>query len=135
MLTAESVCKHSVSSLRPVSAQENKHRIELECTFPSCIIHTAGPKKLKIYFNSLSSGLRITGLNWNRKLVPKALAQIQFCSDPVRSHAMLIFLSGNRLYRLVYMISDRRDGTVSEITISNTMRDIVGQKSAPAPKM
>ena len=33
--------------LRPVSTQENKHRIGLDF-FPSCIIRTAGPKKLKI---------------------------------------------------------------------------------------
>ncbi len=30
---------------------------------------------------------RITGSNWNRKLVPKAHARVQFYSDPVRSHA------------------------------------------------
>ena len=29
----------------------------------------------------------IIGSNWNRKLVPKAHARFQFCSDPVRSHA------------------------------------------------
>ncbi len=36
--------------LRPVSTQENKHRIGLDRTglFPSCIIHTAGSKKLKV---------------------------------------------------------------------------------------
>ncbi len=28
----------------------------------------------------------IIGSNWNRKLVPKAHARVQFCSDPVRSH-------------------------------------------------
>ncbi len=30
--------------LRPFSTQSNKHRIGLDF-FPSCIIHTAGPKK------------------------------------------------------------------------------------------
>ena len=34
------------SRLRPVSTQENKHRIELNF-FPSCIIRIAGPKKSK----------------------------------------------------------------------------------------
>ena len=43
-------------------------------------------KKNRKYFSSLSSGLRITGSNWNRKLVTKAHARVQFCSDPVRSH-------------------------------------------------
>ena len=37
------VAKH----LRPVSTQENKHGIRLD-SFPSCNIHTAGPKKLKV---------------------------------------------------------------------------------------
>ncbi len=30
---------------------------------------------------------RIIGSNWNKKLVPKAHARVQFYSDPVRSHA------------------------------------------------
>ncbi len=30
---------------------------------------------------------KIIGSNWNRKLIPKAHARFQFCSDPVRSHA------------------------------------------------
>ena len=30
---------------------------------------------------------KIIGSNWNRKLIPKAHARVQFCSDPVRSHA------------------------------------------------
>ena len=55
--------------------------------------HHSGKYKHRIvvdflkYFNSLSSGLRITGSNWNRKLAPKDHARSQFCSDPVRSHA------------------------------------------------
>ncbi len=35
-----------VEALRPVSTQENKHRIGLDF-FPSCIIHTAEPKKVE----------------------------------------------------------------------------------------
>ena len=70
------------SSLRPVSTQENKHRIGLDF-FPSCIIHTAGPKKLKI----LQLYHRMIGSNWNRKLVPKAHPRVLFRSDPFRSHA------------------------------------------------
>ena len=76
----------SCSNKTKVSTQDKKHRIGLDF-FPFCIIRTAGPKKLKIYLNSLSSGLRITGSNWNRKLLPKAHAQVQFCSDPARSDA------------------------------------------------
>ena len=48
--------------LRPISTQENRHRIGLESldSFPSCIIHTArGPKKVE-NTSSLSSGLWIT---------------------------------------------------------------------------
>ncbi len=45
-----------------------------------------GQKSWK-HFKSLSSGMRITDLNWNRKLSPKAHARVQFCSDPVRCHA------------------------------------------------
>ncbi len=44
---------HLVSSLRPVSTQENKHRIGSDRTglSSSCILHTAGRKKLKILQN------------------------------------------------------------------------------------
>ena len=76
--------RHSVD-WRPVSTQENKHRIGLDF-FPSCIIHTAHQKSWK-YFNSLSIGLQIIGSNWNRKLVAKANARVQFCSVSVRSDA------------------------------------------------
>ncbi len=48
-------------ALRPVSTQENKH--------------------------TLTFYLWITDSNWNRKLVPKAHARFQFCSDSFRSHA------------------------------------------------
>ena len=67
--------------LRPVFTQK---MIGLDY-FASCIIHIAGPKKV----DSLLSGLQITGSNWNmnRKLVPKAHARVQFCSDQVRPHA------------------------------------------------
>ncbi len=33
---------------------------------------------------------RIIVSNWNRKLVPKAYARFQFCSNPVRSHAYFL---------------------------------------------
>ncbi len=55
-LRAKMPCGHAIgkacvlgliSALRLISTQENKHQIGLDC-FPSCIIHTAGPKKLKI---------------------------------------------------------------------------------------
>ena len=49
-----------------------------------------------ILYYPIPSGLRITGSNWNRKLVPKL---VQFCSNPMRSDPMLIFLSGNRPLR------------------------------------
>ncbi len=77
------------SELRPVSTQENKHRIGLDF-FPSYIIHIAGPKKLKI-FQLFIIQVAVTGSSRNRKLVPKAHARVKFCSDP-----MLIFLSGNQ---------------------------------------
>ena len=70
--------------LRLVSTQENKHRIGSDWTFSILYIHTAGPKKVG---NTSTLYHRITGSNWNRKLVPKAHARVQFCSDPVRSHA------------------------------------------------
>ena len=66
--------------------QENKHRIGLEFS-RLVLICTAGPKKVENTSTLLSSRLRITGSNWNRQLVPKAHARVQFCSDPVRSHA------------------------------------------------
>ena len=49
--------------LRPVSTQENKHRIGLDF-FPSCIIHTAGPKNVENTSTLYHPGLRITGSNW-----------------------------------------------------------------------
>ena len=54
-------------------------------SFPSFIIHTTEPKKLKILQLFIID--RITGSNWNKKLVPKAHTRVQFCSDPVLSHA------------------------------------------------
>ena len=53
------------------------------------LVLSAPPDQKKVENTStlLSSGLRIIGSNWNRKLVPKAHARVQFCSDPVRSHA------------------------------------------------
>ena len=54
-----------VTQLRPVSIQENKHRIGLDF-FPSCIIRTAGPKKLKILqlFIIRVADHRFKPLNW-----------------------------------------------------------------------
>ena len=78
----DEVCWMIFSPLWPDSTQESKHRIGLDF-FPSCIIRTAGPKKTPKYFNSLSFGLRITGSNWNRALVLKAYARVQFCSGPI----------------------------------------------------
>ena len=37
---------NAIKPVRPVSTQENKHRIGQDF-FASCIIHTAGPKKVE----------------------------------------------------------------------------------------
>jgi hypothetical protein len=54
--------------------------------FPSYITHTAGPKKLKILQLFI---IRIADHRFKleQKIAPKAHARVQFCSDPVRSHA------------------------------------------------
>ncbi len=57
-------------------------RIGLE-SLPSCIIHTAEPKKVD---NTSTRYDRIIGSNWNRKMVRKAHTWAQYCSDPVPSH-------------------------------------------------
>ncbi len=69
--------------LRPVSTQENKDRIGLD-SFPSCIIHTAGPKKLKILqlFNIGSYRFKL-----EQKIATVSPFADSFCSDPVQSHA------------------------------------------------
>ena len=67
----------------PVSTQEHKHQIGLDF-FPSCIVRTAGPKKVEN--TSTNYQWRITGSKWNRKLVAKPHARVQFCYDLVRSH-------------------------------------------------
>ncbi len=72
-------------TLRPVSTQENKHRIGL-----FSILYYPHRRTKKVESTSVLYH-RIIGSNWNRKLVPKVNARVQFCSDP-----MLIFLSGNR---------------------------------------
>ena len=72
-------------ALRPVSTQEEKHWIGLGA-FPSCIIHTARPKKLKVCQLFI---IRVADHRF--KLEQKPYAQVQFCSNP-----MLIFLCGNR---------------------------------------
>ncbi len=71
-------------ALRPVSTQEEKHWIGLGA-FPSCIIHTARPKKLKILQLFIIGSC--IGSNLNSKLIPKAHARVQFYSGSVRSHA------------------------------------------------
>ena len=44
-------------------------------------------RRIKKVESTLTLYHRIIGSNWNRKLVLKAHARVQFCSDPVRSHA------------------------------------------------
>ncbi len=77
---------------RPVSTQENKHRIGHDFFSILYYPHRRTKKSWK-YFNSI---IRVGyhGLNWNRKLVPKAHA-CAFKFVPIRSDPMLIFLSGN----------------------------------------
>ena len=69
--------------LRP----ENKHRIGLDFS-PSCTIRTAGPKKVEntstLYH--LDCGSQVQTETENRHQKPMH-ARVQFCSDPVRSHA------------------------------------------------
>ena len=55
------------------------HGMDRTGLFPSCIIYTAGPKKVENTSTLYHPGC---GSNWNRKLVPKAHARVQFCSDP-----------------------------------------------------
>ncbi len=89
--TSNKLQSHFIQLLRPVTTQENKDRIGLTF-FPSCIIRTAGPKNSLEYFNYLSSGLRITSSNWNRKMLPrKPMRGFNFV--PIRSDPKLIFLS------------------------------------------
>ena len=74
--------------LRPVSTQENKRLIGLD--FFHLVLSTPPDQNSLKYFNSLSSGLRITGSNWNRKLVyRKPMRGFNFL--PIRSDPMLIF--------------------------------------------
>ena len=75
-----------------ISTQENKHR-----TVFHLVLSTPPHHKVE---NTSTRYHRIIGSNWNRKLIPKAHVRVQFCSDPVRSHAYYIPnipLSGNRL--------------------------------------
>ena len=69
---------------RLVSTQENKHRIGSDWTFTNLYYPHRRTKKVE---NTSTFSHRIIGSNWNRKFVPKAHARVQFCSDPVRSHA------------------------------------------------
>ena len=93
----ESECnlnKHPSQVLRPVSTQENKHRIGLD-SFPSRIIHTAGPKKVE---NTSTLYLRVADHRFKLEL---KIGTESPCADsnivPIRSDPMLIFLSGDRL--------------------------------------
>ena len=68
--------------------QENKHRIGLDF-FPSCIIRTARPKKLKILQLFI---IRVADHSFKlEQKIGTEIASILSRSDP-----MLIFLSGNR---------------------------------------
>ncbi len=59
--------------------------------FSSCIIRSAGPKKLKILQIFICGSQVLTGTeNWYRK------SMRGFNFVPIRSDPMLIFLSGNR---------------------------------------
>ncbi len=71
-------------TLRLVSTQENKHRIGSDWTFSNLYYPHRRTKKVE---NTSTFCHRIVGSNWNRKFAPKAYSLVQFCSDPVRSHA------------------------------------------------
>ncbi len=71
-----------LSTLRPVSTQENKHGIRSDWTLSILYYSHCRTKKFE---NTLTLYHRIIGLNWKRKFVPKP--RVIFCSDPVRSHA------------------------------------------------
>ena len=70
--------------LRPVSTQENKHRIGSDWTFSILYYPHRWTKKVESTSSLYHPGC---GSNWNRKLIAKAHARVQFCSDPVRSDA------------------------------------------------
>ena len=56
------------------------------------IHHTAVQKKFE---NPSTLYYRIIGSNWCRNLVPETHSHVQFCSYPIRSDPILIFLSRN----------------------------------------
>ena len=64
--------------LRPVSTQENKDRIGL-----FSILYNPHRRTKKVE-NTSTLYLWITVSKWNRKLVPKSHARVQFCSDVFR---------------------------------------------------
>ena len=72
-----------------VSTQENKHWIGLD-SFPSCIIHTARPKTLKI-LQLLIIGSQVQTGTENCYQMPV----LEFNFVRIRSDPRLIFLSGN----------------------------------------
>ena len=93
-----------VTILRPLSTQENKHRIGL---YSSCIILSAPPdrKKLKIlelfYLSGCGAQVQTGTENWYRK----PMSGFNFV--PIRSDPMLIFLSGNRSLQCAQLIGTR----------------------------
>ena len=84
--------------LRPVSTQENKHRIGLDF-FPSCIIHTAGPKNVEN-----TSTLYHPGCGSQVQTGQKIGTESPICAGSIlSSDPMLIFLSGNRPLCSIYV--------------------------------
>ena len=77
--------------LRKISIGSNRTGL-----LPSCIIHTAGPKKVEN-----NSTLYHWGSNWNRKLVPKPMSGFNFV--PIRSDAY--FPEWNLALRIVQLLT------------------------------
>ena len=87
-LSVKNCLLDALVQLTPVSTQENKHRIGLD-SFPPCNPY----RWMKKIENTTTPYHRIIGSNWNRKLVQKAHARFQFCSDLVRSHVYFLIWS------------------------------------------
>ncbi len=86
------------SAFKKISIRSDRTGLFSTLYYPHCLT-----KKNWKYFNSLSFGLRITGLKWNRKLVPTAHARSRFCSNPVRSGGIFIYSRSAR--RISFEIS------------------------------
>ncbi len=69
------------TDLRPVSTQENKHRIGLDF-FPSCIIRTAGPKKVEKYYLGCGSQVQVGTENWYFMLIGTSCFMFNFVPIP-----------------------------------------------------